>query len=176
MKRRDFLNLSGAVLSAPWVSVHSASRPGMIALTEPGVPQSYRFAAACINAQSIPSPLAQPRAALAAIIRELEQGNAVGGCTREATAFVVEQLLRGSVYAAARAAEHRYRANGLQHRGDGLDQASAAAALHHPHWPQYLPAALLQQGTRRGGFELITPYAREARSPAHLVTWYVRPV
>lgn len=173
LTRRSFIAATAASATLTALPIRADLRPQTLGIIDPATPHSAQFASALPQADRIEADLVYPRAMVAAIAQANGAGYPVLACTREATAFVVGELLRGNRERLTILVRHDVTSDGrVRHELIGLESSTLlTAALIGPTWAAKL-ARVLAQGNAVDANMHRDDSGADLRA-GHLVTWLV---
>lgn len=175
ISRRSFLGATVAGAAATCLHTGLATRRARLCLIDGSVPESALFARALGGATLVEASLRDPIALRASMLEAVAEGRPVLACTREATAFVSAELVRGAGVRLTVLGRHRAVGDGrLSHTIYGYPATpEIAAALDGPLWPARwakLSSAWAPVGRAAAQHHAgVAP--RLPDSPGYLVTW-----
>jgi hypothetical protein len=176
--RRAFLQLTLVAGLVP-VATAVAGSPGLtgvLVLVEGGCPDSDAFAARVGSVALGPDPTAALLHAAHDLVHS--DARAVIGLTRNAAAFLAQELLRGCGFRSSYQGRHGYRRNGLEHVLRGapavVTDLEARFTVQPDRWPEALAELgvdALRVADAPMQRQLHVRHASPPGSPGDLVSW-----
>jgi hypothetical protein len=173
LSRRSFIAASAASAALTALPIRANLGLQMLGIIDPATPHSAQFANALSQTTRI-ADLAQPRAMVSAMTQAHGAGYLVLACTREATAFVVGELLRGNRERLSILVRHEVMSRGrVRHELIGLPSSTLlSAALSGPAWAAKLARLVAHNDAPDADIHRDDPGV-DPLAAGHLVTWLV---